>query len=194
MTTPYEAYNEGANDLAQHLDIEDDPSTRDLIIESNPYPEDENWTLFEPSDDIDYDALEGRKAKLVHEDGGELTFTMRRDPGTLSADTYYAWDAPLHAWMLFLAGWRGNDGWKLYIQGDLPAKRVTADALEPGTCFDGVAPNGSSYHSLIRIISAQGKSLVLSTSSIEYFKAKEVEVTEVYGIGTFQKPTKENKK
>lgn len=34
MTVPYEAYNDGANDLAQHLDIEGDPSTRDFIIES----------------------------------------------------------------------------------------------------------------------------------------------------------------
>ena len=192
MTTPYEAYNRGAIALAEHFDIGRVPAS-DFVLDHNPYPKDENagWTLFKPSDDLDYEALDGREAKLVHKDGAELTFTMHRDILRLPADMPSGWAAPKHTGVAFLAGWHGDDGWKLYIKGDLPTKRVTADTLEPGTGFAGVAPNGSSYHSLIRIISAQGKPLVLSTSSIEYFKAKEVEVSEVYGIGTFQKPTKE---
>ena len=191
MSTPYEAYNEGALALAKNYGIDDLDSDLDLTLYNNPYPADETWTLFEPSDDLDYDALEGRKAKLVYVSGGELTFTMRRRIPAQPAHMPSAWTPPLHTWQALYSGWHGHSGWKLYIQGELPTKRVTADTLEPGTGFAGVAPNGRSYHSLIRIISAQGKSLVLSTSSIEYFKAKEVEVSEVYGIGTFQKPTKE---
>lgn len=69
MTTPYEAYNRGAIALAEHFDIGRVPAS-DFVLDHNPYPEDETWTLFEPSDDIDYDALEGRKAKLVYVSGG----------------------------------------------------------------------------------------------------------------------------
>ena len=138
MTTPHQAYNQGVNALANYLE-RDDPyldieEERELIIGQNPYPKDENagWTLFKESDDIDFEALEGREAKLIDEDGGELTFTMRRKTFAKPAHEPYSWGAPLHAWMLFFAGWHGDDDWKLYIQGDLPTKRVTADTLEPG--------------------------------------------------------------
>ena len=131
MTTPYESYNRGAIALAEHFDIGRVPAS-DFVLENNPYPNDENWTLFEPSNEIDYDALNGREVKLVYESETELTFTMRRSIPLQSADTPFAWAPPLHIWQAFRSGWDGGGGWYLYIKGGLPTKRVTADTLEPG--------------------------------------------------------------
>lgn len=137
MTTPYEAYNRGAIALAEHFDI-GRVSASDFVLDNNTYPKDENagWTLFKPSDDIDYRALDGREVKLMHEDGAEMTFTLRRDPFSLSASTYSAWDTPTHTGAAFINAWRGQSVWKMYIKGDLPTKRVTADTLKPGDIVD----------------------------------------------------------
>ena len=144
MTTPYVAYNRGAIAIAEHFDI-GRVSASDFVLDHNPYPKDENagWTLFKPSDDLDYEALDGREAKLVHRDGVEaklvnrdrveVTLTMRRDTSSVQpASAPPAWDAPDCLVAAFFAAWRGQSGWSLYIKGDLPTKRVTADTLEPG--------------------------------------------------------------
>ena len=203
MTTPYEAYNRGAIALAEHFDIGRVPAS-DFVLDHNPYPKDENagWTLFKPSDDLDYEALDGREAKLVHRDGVEaklvnrdrveVTLTMRRDTSSVQpASAPPAWDAPDCLVAAFFAAWRGQSGWSLYIKGDLPTKRVTADTLEFSTCFAGVLPSGKSESKLICIMGHDGNSLTYSIAGNASFNSSEVEVTEVYGIGTFQKPTKE---
>ena len=192
MTTPYEAYNRGAIALAEHFDI-GRVHASDFVLDHNPYPKDENagWTLFELSDYIDYDALDGREARLVHESGAEMTFTLRRDLFTRPANTYSAWDTPMHTGAAFINAWRGDSVWKMYIKGDLPTKRVTADTLEPGTGFAGIAPSGTIYDELVRMTDIMGEPIVISRGRYEIFDADEMEVTEVYGVGTFQKPTKE---
>ena len=193
MTTPYEAYNRGAIALAEHFDI-GRVSASDFVLENNPYPKDENagWTLFKPSDGLDYEALDGREAKLVHRDGVEVTLTMRRDTSSVQpASAPPAWDASDCLVAAFFAAWRGQSGWKLYIKGDLPTKRVTADTLEFSTCFAGVLPSGKSESKLICIMGHDGNSLTYSIAGNASFSSSEVKVTEVYGIGTFQKPTKE---
>lgn len=136
MTTAYDAYNQGANALAKSLGF--DYTTRlASITENNPYRENDGWTLFKHSDNLDYDALEGRGAKLVNRDGVEVTLTMHRDTNSVQpASAPPAWDAPNCLVAAFFAAWRGHSGWKLYIQGDLPTKRVTADSLEPGDIAD----------------------------------------------------------
>ena len=132
MTTAYDAYNQGANALAKSLGF--DYTTRlASITENNPYRENDGWTLFKPSDNLDYDALEGRGAKLVNRDGVDVTLTMHRDTNSVQpASAPPAWDVPNCLVAAFFASWRGQSGWNLYIQGDLPTKRVTADTLEPG--------------------------------------------------------------
>lgn len=125
MTTPYEAYNRGAIGLAEHFDI-GRVSASDFVLDHNPYPADETWILFEPSDDIDYGPLDGRKAKLVHESGVKVTFAMHRSSDTQPSYMSSAWARPAYIGPVFRFGWYGRHGWKLYIQGELPTKQDPA--------------------------------------------------------------------
>ena len=40
--------------------------------------------------------------------------------------------------------WHGKDGWALWIEGEVPMRRKTADQLKVGTYFLGEAPGGES--------------------------------------------------
>lgn len=130
---------------------------------------------------IDWEALDGRRAKCKHSSGIEVYHKFERDPnydadtpsGQHDQDGEPAWDEA------FRAAWKGRD-WTLYIDGPVPLKRKTADQLAPGTCIrnaDGVL--GIIYEDAEGIKGFWG-------ADHKALLAEEVEVQTEYGIGTFQ--------
>lgn len=107
-------------------------------------------------------------------------------------------------------GWDDNR-WALWIKGDLPLRKQTADQLEPGTCFKGKCMGevrncvlyqaAPAYHEVdgeevgpVAELRAVGVNLYpresregASTSPVNWL-ASQVEVLEVYGVGTFEAP------
>lgn len=159
---------------------------------------------------IDWEKLDGLVAKCMHPEMGTLTHAMRREePG--APYTYMGCDVSesiVWEWSFELA-WQGASGWSLWVEGELPVKKRTADELEPGTCFKGRCMDevrdcvfyiGHSYSlddheesgwatserrvvgvNLYSKLSREG-----ATPKSVNWLAEQVEVIEVYDIGTFQ--------
>lgn len=165
---------------------------------------------------IDYSRLDSKLAKIFHDKHGVL-FTkleLQEDssgllihPNLEDPDAWREEGEPL-AYLLDEA-WVGTYGWSLWIEGEIPVKTLTADELEPGTCFKGRCMDevrdcvfyiGHSYNlddpeesgwvtaerrvigvNLYSKLSREGA----STNPVNWL-AEQVEVLEVYGIGTLQ--------
>lgn len=90
----------------------------------------------------------------------------------------------------------GIDDWALYICGDLPLRKQTADELEPGTCFSARHNKGkyTQSYSYAQVVRADGqKPMVVCysrylTDIFATIPPEEAEVLEVYGVGTFEAP------
>lgn len=107
---------------------------------------------------IDYEKLDGLNVKCANPElRGELHGTLERDPDCLP-DVCGAWwgmgmdDAYLSA---LVDAWHGIKGWTLYVEGDIPLIRKTADQLEPGYFFTGVL-SGTTSESLMCVASGPG--------------------------------------
>ena len=145
---------------------------------------------------IDWEALDGLPAKCVHPELGTLTYKLERDnvcSSTMPSGWYMNKSA--NVWKQAVSdSWYGLQGWSLWVKGDLPLRKLTADQLEPGTCFSALYTKGGYFHAYSRAQTAQveGGLRVLCfnehfTHVIARYNAAEVEVVEVYGVGTFQK-------
>lgn len=89
----------------------------------------------------------------------------------------------------FNQAWRGKDGWALWVEGEIPLRRKTADQLEVGTYFLGKAWGDDPYLAYV------GRPLEIDTVKTIYYApgmlkaitpASEWVVLEEYG--PFQKP------
>lgn len=93
-------------------------------------------------DPIDYEKLDGRKVQLVSPGVGELKGVLTRNE-RLKPNLPDAWWAEemsasyIHA---LYDGWHGKNGWSLWIEGDIPLVRKTADQLDYYTYFYGHTP------------------------------------------------------
>lgn len=149
---------------------------------------------------IDWEQLDGRKAQCIHPVLGRLSYRMVRDEGC-PTDSPYGWTPGnreecdgIPGWAsVFTEAWNGRKGWSLWIEGEIPLKKLTADELEPGTCFrarnedQGVVAKYSRAQVIERVY--DGKNVVLCYDAtlrnvINIFSnPEEVEVVEVYGVG-----------
>lgn len=141
-------------------------------------------------DPIDWEKLDGKKVQCVNPEVGELRGVLVRN-SRLEPDTPDAWwdeEGTASYINALYDGWNGNDGWSLYIEGDIPMRRKTAYELEVGTYFLGEVPGymaGEAYVGGEEF--GIGKRVHRSPSMIESsIPASEWVVLEEYG--TFQKP------
>lgn len=152
-------------------------------------------------ENIDWERLDGLPAKCVHPEVGTLTYKLERDFGyePESCAGWYVEDYP-RVWIGALNhSWDGIEGWVLYIKGDIPLHRQTADQLEPGTCFRArYEKNGETHNyawaQLLKPSGQKPRVIFFSLALTTLFGSalpEDVEVVEVYGVGTFPTP-KEN--
>lgn len=90
---------------------------------------------------IDWAKLDGLKAQCVHPELGMLTKKVERD-GPYTIDSWEGWVIykPGDVWLsAFQDAWRGENGWTLWVEGEVPLRCKTADQLEVGTYFLGQA-------------------------------------------------------
>ncbi|WP_237692937.1 hypothetical protein [Rothia nasimurium] len=149
---------------------------------------------------IDWEKLDGLEAKCVHPDLGVLTYKLERD-GSFPPAKYSAWyktDCPSIWLEALIKSWLGRGGWSLWIKGELPLRKLTADQLEPGTCFRARYTGVHYTHTHLRaqIVQVGDKTHVACFSGsapavIIWRDPADIEVLEVYGVGTFPTP-KEN--
>ena len=136
---------------------------------------------------IDWDALDGMEAKCVHPELGTLTYKLERDEkytidsviGWYKSDYNSTWSRGLGS------AWCGHDGWSLWVKGDLPMRKLTADQLEPGTIFEAVLTDEEEFGpaTLLRVDAG-----IIDTGD---WQALDVDLTciEVSRVlGTFQTP------
>lgn len=141
---------------------------------------------------IDWERLDGLKAKCVHPELDTLTYKMERDKSR-DLESHEGWWCPYsfqRAWVeAFTCGWRGDKGWSLWIECEIPVKKRTAEELEPGICFHGELQGveGSFFIFINNFGTKRAYSLIHS----DIFEPEKVEVVEVYGIGTLQSHKKE---
>ena len=150
---------------------------------------------------IDWDALDGIEAKCVHPEMGTLTYKLERD-GNFPPAKYSAWyktDCPSIWLEALIKSWLGLQGWSLWVKGELPLRKLTADQLEPGTCFRArYEKNGETHNyawaQLLKPSGQKPRIIFLSQALTTLFGSalpEDVEVVEVYGVGTYPTP-KEN--
>lgn len=141
-------------------------------------------------DPIDYEKLDGLKVQCVNPDVGTIRGTLKRDPDCLP-DICGAWwgmsmdDAYINA---LVDAWHGQSGWTLWVEGEIPLRRKTADQLPVGTYFRGEVPGYSTRLAYVGGDDSDTEKRVHYAPSMEKFRipASEWEVLEEYG--TFQKP------
>lgn len=148
---------------------------------------------------IDWGALDGLEAQCVHPEMGALTYKLERDKH-FSIYSSIGWCAASErpiAWghVLYFA-WTGEGDWSLWVKGDIPLRKRTADQLEPGTCFRArYKKNGETHnYAWAQLLKPSGQNprvIFFSLALTTLFGSalpEEVEVVEVYGVGTFKKP------
>lgn len=148
---------------------------------------------------IDWDALDGKKICFKHIDGSVVKDILIRDHSWDASDAA-AWVLKHHQialGILFRSCFgEGRDGWSLWVKGELPLSKRTADQLEPGTCFAARHNKGeyTQSYSYAQLVKADGqKPMVVCysrylTDIFATIDPKEVEVIDIYGEGTFEKP------
>lgn len=141
---------------------------------------------------IDWEKLDGLKVQCVNPDIGTLRGTLKRDPSCLIQRASGWWhqgvdDAYVHS---LTSAWEGEDGWTLWVEGEVPLRRKTADQLPSGTCFRGRTSieGGSVELGGVVVQGVDGFKTATFAGLFEDRLAREVEVIEEYGIGTFEKP------
>lgn len=137
---------------------------------------------------IDYDLLDGRAAKCVHEEIGILSHGLWRNPKVSErvAEGWIKNDCSVtDVWAYAIKrAWTGITGWSLWVEGEVPTKLQTAETLDPATGFYGCY--GSTLSRCFVYLNREGKKRVYDVRFHRVHKPEHVEVIQVYGIGTLQ--------
>lgn len=146
---------------------------------------------------IDYSRLDSKLAKIFHGEHGVLLtqLELQEDssgllihPNLEEPDAWREEGGPLTD--LLDESWLGNFGWSLWVEGDIPLNPPTVDELEPGTGFRGEYLNGVCYDYVIyNDRGGKKRAICLSTGVRE--DPTDIDVIEVYGVGTFEAPNEE---
>ena len=143
---------------------------------------------------IDWEKLDGLVAKCVHSTLGDLLYSLEVDGNGRKV----IWKSEGNFWFTTSGGnvwaealgeaWDGQNGWTLWIEGEVPLRRKTADQLEVGTYFRSSARD---FGDAVMYVGNSGpdeeKSIHFTPSmTTSGIPASEWEVIEEYG--PFQKP------
>ena len=141
---------------------------------------------------IDWEKLDGLKVQCDNPDVGTLEGELERR-GRVESDSPDGWWKGGMDYIYvnaLIEAWRGEDGWTLWVEGEIPLVRKTADQLEVGKEYyrvlknsepDGVAPE--------LMLRTQGHVLYLNDYTFSQNSPRHFEVVKVIGkYGTFQKP------
>ena len=142
---------------------------------------------------IDWERLDGLKVQCVNPDVGTLEGKLERRESAAS-DSPDGWRKSGMDFIYVTAlihSWRDEDGWTLWIEGEVPLHRKTADQLDEGRCFLG--KQGADFDPELMIVVGFTEDPKLNKikplgEHPGYLEPWQVEVLEEYGIGTFQKP------
>lgn len=144
-------------------------------------------------DPVDYEKLDGLKVQCVNQDVGGLHWKLVRNK-LRPADIPAGWrreDANNLYVTAFVYSWTCSYGWSLWVEGEIPLRRKTADQLDEGRCFLG--KKGADFDPELMIVVGFTEDPKLNKikpmgEHPGYLDPWQVEVLEEYGIGTFQKP------
>ena len=91
----------------------------------------------EAGEPIDWEKLDGKKVQCDNPDVGTNRGELERRERVASDSPDGWWKGGMgYIWANALTiAWNGEDGWTLWIEGDIPLVRKTADQLEVGTYF-----------------------------------------------------------
>ena len=139
---------------------------------------------------IDWQRLDGLKVQCVKPELGALRGKLDRDICSPIDDAHGWWDSGMDGIYIeaFDSAWCGRYGWTLWVEGDIPLIRKTADQLEVAHFFTGVL-SGTTSESLMCVASGPGIGKNIRYASDlrpSYHPASKWEVIEEHG--TFQKP------
>lgn len=145
-------------------------------------------------DPIDYEKLEGRSAKCVHPElPTPLPIGILQVHNESELRTPVGWRKPIDSFgtvrrYALMHAWWGDYDWTLWVEGEIPLRRKTADQLKVGTYFLGMSPNREEFTVYVGEMEACGQVSIHYTPTMikSPHKASEWEVLEEYG--TFQKP------
>lgn len=117
---------------------------------------------------IDWEKLDGMKARCVHAELGTLTYKLERYSNSPEC-SFLAWftlGAP-KAWTAALAyAWSGRCDWTLYIDRPVPLKRKTADQLELGAEFIGQSRFKPGEIDYCYVVTSGGKRKVITAEGL----------------------------
>lgn len=149
-------------------------------------------------DPINWEELDGLKVRCVNPDIGTNKGKLERDPIYLVSEHSGWWRGTIdNAYRFaFRQAWYGENEWTLWVEGEIPLRRKTADQLEVGTYFLSKTPDFSGRDASMVYVGENEyndlKTIYYAPSMLKStIPASEWIVLEEYG--TFQKP-EENKK
>lgn len=146
-------------------------------------------------DPIDWERLDGLDVKCVKpEPRGEIHGKLVRNKLRPADKPAGWWDRNMDSLyvLIFIQGWGDQKGWTLWVKGEIPLRRKTADQLEAYTYFYGEAPSGEPDLMYVGGLSESSKAIYYAPEMRKTATpATEWVVLEEYG--PFQKP-EENKK
>ena len=128
---------------------------------------------------IDFEKLDGQKVRITNGQSSAESKIYRNE--------YYLIDRPTGWYCMFgdafRDAWKGSDGWTLWLDGEIPMKKQTANELEPGTEFYGVLktsePEGVAPEAMLR---TQAHVLHLDDYTISQTSPRHIEVVTVVGM------------
>lgn len=141
---------------------------------------------------IDWDKMKGVKVKCVNPSIGTLRGELKRNTAWSenSVAGWYRRDDVDHSYAhALVSAWNDEDGWTLWIDGEIPLRLKTADQLPDYTYFLGKSGDGKTYllYTGCPLRSGTIRNIYYAPEMMRSFTpASEWEVLEEYG--TFQKP------
>ena len=95
---------------------------------------------------IDWDKLDGLSVRIFNPDISIVRGKMARNKYQPRDKETGWWTYGVHEdvyTLAFIQGWKGLGGWSLWVKGEIPLIRKTADQLEIGHLFTGRKLNGT---------------------------------------------------
>ena len=138
---------------------------------------------------IEYEKLDGLKVQCVNPSLGGLRGTLKRNKAYAS-DHFHGWDDDMN--LIYTRAlwhsWLGLHNWTLWVEGEVPLARKTADQLEIGTYFLSKFEEGMEHLVYVGSRAGSGEKTIYYAPEMtkSYSPPYKWVVLEEYG--TFQKP------